>query len=117
MRFVLLLTLVSLCGCASNRTVWFCGTEDVADEPMVFRMLRYDVVDGFGTMTAAITDGITGEPLPGALVAVEGTAIQARSDLNGRVTLAGLTPSQTLNITFIDRISLQIPLARLVGTP
>ncbi len=55
-----------------------------------------------GTITGEVTDSVTGQPLPGAQVTVEGTALAAVSDGMGRFVLRGaLAGPQTLTVQLV----------------
>ncbi|SHG63975.1 CarboxypepD_reg-like domain-containing protein [Fodinibius roseus] len=53
-------------------------------------------------ITGTITDGNTGEPLPGANVSISGTTSGSSSDADGRYRITGIEPgTHTLVVTFI----------------
>lgn len=51
------------------------------------------------TVTGIVTDSSTGQPVPDALIRVQGTSLATHTDVRGRFSLAGITsPSATLSI-------------------
>ncbi|MBN1482802.1 TonB-dependent receptor [candidate division KSB1 bacterium] len=57
---------------------------------------------GYGKIVGVVSDSITGNPLPGANVFLEGTAIGAATDLNGKYVVSSVPPGNyTLRVRFI----------------
>ncbi|MES3631058.1 MAG: TonB-dependent receptor [Longimonas sp.] len=54
-----------------------------------------------GTITGTVTDGETGEPLPGATVQIPETGDGAATDANGEYTLSVAEGTYTLSATFV----------------
>lgn len=66
--------------------------------------------DGAGTLAGRIVDERLGGPLPGAVVLVEGTVLQAVSDGEGRFQLAGVPAGeQTAAVSFLGRQTVRAP--------
>ncbi|NOZ62405.1 MAG: TonB-dependent receptor [Calditrichaeota bacterium] len=64
-----------------------------------------------GKIIGTVTDTNTGEPLPGANVYLEGTAIGAASNLKGEYSISPVPPgSYTVSVTFIGYKSKKIPI-------
>ena len=71
---------------------------------------------GAGTLSGRIVDASLGGPLPGAIVLVEGTVLQAASDEEGRFQLAGVPAGdQTAVVRFLGRQTVRTPIAVLAG--
>ncbi len=60
-------------------------------------------------VTGIVTDGESGEPLPGVNVIIEGTTKGVISDLNGRYTIEVPAPDAILTFSFMGYISKSIP--------
>ena len=72
--------------------------------------------EGSGTLSGRITDASLGGPLPGAIVLVEGTVLQAVSDQEGRFQLAGVpVGTQTAAVRFLGRQTVRAPVTVLPG--
>ena len=66
-----------------------------------------------GTLESRVLDGTTGDPLPGATVAVEGTPLLATTDRMGSVRLSGVpVGDQTLIVSYLGsnevRVSVKV---------
>ncbi len=58
-----------------------------------------------GVVSGRVVDGSRGEPLPGALVRIEGTALSAPTDRQGAFRLTGVPAGpQTVVVSFIGRV-------------
>jgi len=69
-----------------------------------------------GKIVGVIKDEVTGDPLPGANVFIEGTAIGSASDLKGRYQISRVPPgSFTLRITYIGYKEKKIPFKITLG--
>lgn len=53
-----------------------------------------------GKLAGVVTDGDSGEALPGATVAIEGTTLGSTTDSQGRYTIIGITPGE-YNVRFL----------------
>lgn len=53
-----------------------------------------------GKLAGTVTDGDSGNPLPGATVAIEGTTLGSTTDGQGRYTIIGITPGE-YNVRFM----------------
>lgn len=62
------------------------------------------------TVSGTITDGTTGEPLPGATVRVDGTSTGAVTDVDGKYTLTTNDPDATLVASFVGYLEEKIAL-------
>ncbi len=81
MRKIFTLCIFFLIGTVSNRTLFAAAS---------------------GEIVGTVTDVITGEPLPGANVYIDGTAIGAASDLNGNYHIQRVPPgSYNLKVKYI----------------
>ena len=63
------------------------------------------------TVTGTVTDGSTGQAMPGVNVQVQGTTLGAISDADGRYRLANIDRNATLVFSFIGYVSQSVPLA------
>lgn len=63
------------------------------------------------TVTGTITDAITGDPMPGVNIVVQGTTVGALSDINGKYSIAVADPNIILSFSFVGYVSQNIPLA------
>ena len=71
---------------------------------------------GSGTLSGRIVDVSLGGPLPGAVVLVEGTVLQAVSDAEGRFQLAGVPAGeQTAVVRFLGRQTVRAPIVVRAG--
>ncbi len=53
-----------------------------------------------GKLAGVVTDGDSGQPLPGATVAIDGTTLGSVTDSQGRYTIIGITPGE-YNVRFL----------------
>ncbi|MBN2410224.1 TonB-dependent receptor [candidate division KSB1 bacterium] len=69
-----------------------------------------------GTIVGVIKDEVTGDPLPGANVFIEGTAIGSASDLKGHYQISRVPPgSFTLKVTYIGYRDKRVPFKITLG--
>jgi len=69
-----------------------------------------------GTLESRVLDGTTGDPLPGATVAVEGTPLLATTDRTGSVRLSGVpVGDQTLIISYLGSNEVRVPVKVTAG--
>lgn len=68
--------------------------------------------DGSRTVSGTVTDGSTGEPLPGASVVLKGTSTGTSTDIDGRYELDVPGPRAVLRFTFVG----YLPIEETVGT-
>jgi hypothetical protein len=69
---------------------------------LVFLLVPVCVWAQTGIITGRVTDGVTGNPLPGANIIVVGTQLGAASDLQGTYTIENVpVGTQTVRITFV----------------
>lgn len=68
--------------------------------------------DGSRSVSGIVTDGSTGEPLPGASVVVKGTSTGTSTDIDGRYELTVPGPDTVLRFTFVG----YLPTEETVGS-
>ena len=72
--------------------------------------------EGSGTLSGVIVDASLEGPLPGAVLVVEGTVLQAVSDGEGRFQLAGVpVGTQTVVVRFLGRQTVRAPVTVVSG--
>lgn len=72
--------------------------------------------EGSGTLAGRIVDASLAGPLPGAVLVVEGTVLQAVSDGEGQFQLAGVpVGTQTVVVSFIGRQTVRAPVTVVSG--
>lgn len=69
------------------------------------------LVDQQITVSGTITDGTTGEPMPGVNIQVKGTTIGAIADINGKFSIPSADLNATLIFSFVGYITQEIPVA------
>ena len=71
---------------------------------------------GYGKLVGVVADSITGNPLPGANVYLEGTAIGAATNLDGEYTISSIPSGDyTLRVRFIGYKTKDVPLNITAG--
>lgn len=80
--------------------LFLMGLPVVAAQAETSPIETIEIVQQNGAATGTVVDA-NGEPLMGASVLVKGTTKGAMVDQNGRFSIAGVKPGQTLRITFI----------------
>ena len=69
-----------------------------------------------GAVEGQITDGQTGEPLPGASVRIQGTSIGTAADIEGRYRLSGIdTGIQQIQFSYVGYETLETSVTILAG--
>lgn len=62
-------------------------------------------------VSGKVTDSRTGETIPGVSISIPGTNIAASTDVDGRFSLKGLSPNDSLLFTFVGYAPLKIAIA------
>ena len=84
---------------------------------VVLSMLAAPLLAQTGSVTGTVTDGDTGNPLPGANILAEGTALGDAADTDGRYMIEGLPPGvHVLLFTFAGYRNAQVTVTIAAGT-